>query len=239
MKKALLYILSILSISGCITISTEEYPSDRVAEMGHYARFRVDREVKETIRYLAMAYRLDEYINLSDSEKLASKWKDISGNVFVNGNGDIQLLDFATFKTGRMRLGEETAEWAVIRPFSGMSFVCAAPDTWMCTVDGTPSNENAIKVSLKDKEKGIWAIEYSSSEKEGEHSAVFSSTGLEARYVAKYPSYEQALILDGEVIVEFSQEGPSEVGWVKLKWSWSEDPETVTSSFGSLVQEGV
>ena len=231
MKKTLLYILSVLSISGCITISSEDVPSGRVGEMSHYARIKVDREVKETIRFLAMAYRLDEYVNLSDSEKMASRWKDISGNVFVNGNGDIQLLDFASYRTGQMRLGEETSEWTVIRPSSGMSFVCTAPDTWMCTISGTSYNENAIKVTLKDKEKGLWAIEYSALEKDGGHSAAFSSTGLEARYVAKYPSYGQPVILDGQVLVEFRQDESSEVSWVKLEWSWSEEPETVTSSF--------
>ena len=40
--------------------------------MEYYARFKVYREVQETVRYLAMACRLDEYTNLSEQEKRAS-----------------------------------------------------------------------------------------------------------------------------------------------------------------------
>ena len=120
MKKVLFYILSVLSISGCLTVTSQEEPSDRIGEMEYYARFKVYREVQETVRYLGMACRLDEYTNLSEQEKRASIWNDIRGNVFVNGDGVIKLADYASYETGKMRLGEETAEWKVRDTYADM-----------------------------------------------------------------------------------------------------------------------
>lgn len=239
MKKLLSYILAVAALSGCVSIASEDYPSGRIREMAYYAKLKVYNEVQETVRYLSMAVRLDEYNSLSEKDKMASRWNDIRGNVFVNDAGRIELMGFGTYETGLTRLGEEGAEWSVSNTsysagISRRKFVCTAPSTWMCSAEGSTSVENAIKVVLKDKEKGLWEVDYSSSEKDGEHTAVFSSTGLEVTCVAKYGQssyYDQddsPVKLKGIVRVDFYQSG-EKTDWVELEWSGSGDPAVRSS----------
>lgn len=233
MKKLLSYILAVAALSGCVTIASEEYPSDRVGEMAYYAKLKVYNEVQETVRYLSMAVRLDEYTNLPEQDKMASRWNDIRGNVYVNDAGRIELVSFGTYETGHTRLGEEGAEWIADKT-SGSGgigrrrFVCTAPSTWVCTAEVPGGWDNALKAVLRDKDKGLWGLEYSSSEKDGEHSAVFSSTGLEAGCVAKYGQtyyYQEdsPVTLKGVVRVDFFQSG-EKTDWLELEWSGSGEP---------------
>lgn len=235
MKKVLFYILSVLSVSGCLTVTSQEEPSDRIGEMEYYARFKVYREVQETVRYLAMACRLDEYTNLSEQEKRASIWNDIRGNVFVNGDGVIKLADYASYETGKMRLGEETAEWKVRNTYADMSFICSGPSSWVCSMVYSKAVENALVAVLKDKEHGIWTLGYDSTETEGEHKAVFSSEGLEATYIPRYEQYytttitDSPVLLTGKVTVLFYESG-EQVDWLVMEWSGSSEPVSVRTS---------
>lgn len=230
MKKVLFYILAAAALSGCVTIASEEYPSDRIGEMTYFSRMKVFCEVQETIYYLAMAVRLDEYTNLPEQDKRASKWNDIRGNVFVNEDGEIDLMGFGTFETGQMRLGEEGSGWIISTSGIGVSrrkAVCTAPSAWLCSAEGYPSVDFALEAVLQDKEKGIWSLDYSSSEKEGEYSAVLSSTGLEAVCAARYgQSYyypDSPVTLKGKVRVDFFQSG-EKTDWLELEWSGSGEP---------------
>ena len=233
MKKVLSYILAVAALSGCVTIASEEYPSDRVGEMAYYANSKVSREVRTPLIYLAMGCRLDEYTNLSEQEKKAPEWNDIRGKVFVNDAGDIVLDSHFEYITGHGRFGEAGTEWVINLQYdypgiSKITFVCTAPATWICVAEGSLAGDNALKVVLKDKEKGIWDLDYSSSEQDGDHSAAFSSSGLEAVYVAKYGEHHDDPenspgTLKGIVRVDFFQSG-EKTDWVELEWSGSGKP---------------
>ena len=164
---------------------------------------------------------------------MASKWNDIRGNVYVNDAGIIDLLNYGEFETSNMRLGEAGTEWVLNLQYgylgiNKMTFVCTAPSTWICSAEYSSSVDNVLKAVLRDKDKGLWGLEYSSSEKDGEHSAVFSSTGLEAGCVAKYGQtyyYQEdsPVTLKGVVRVDFFQSG-EKTDWVELEWSGSGKP---------------
>lgn len=237
MKKLSLYILALAALSGCMTIASEETPSDRIGEMTYYAKSKVAREVRGPIQYLAMAVRLDEYTNLSEQDRKASKWSDIRGKVFVNEAGDIDLNGCGEYKTGHKRFGEAGTEWVLNLQYgflgiTKITFVCAAPATWVCTAEVPGGGDNALKAVLRDKDKGIWGLEYSSSEKDGVNTAVFSSTGLEADYLARYPLLngyaDSPVALKGIVRVDFFQSG-EKTDWVELSWSGTDNPAVKTS----------
>ena len=237
MKKILLYILAVAALSGCMSIASEENPSGRIGEMTYYAKSKVAREVKGPLQYLAMALRLDEYTSLPEQDRKASQWSDIRGKVFVNEEGDIDLDGAGEYETGRKRLGEAGTEWVLYLQYgylgiTKMTFVCAAPDTWICTAEVPGSGDNSLKAVLRDKAKGRWDLEYSSSEQEGVVSAAFSSTGLEADYVAGYPLLngysDSPVALKGIVRVDFYQSG-EKTDWVELDWSGKDEPAVRTS----------
>lgn len=208
-----------------MSLTSEETPPFRAEEKQYYAINKIGGEVKNTVFYLGMASRLDEYMNLSEKEKLESKWKDFYGNVFVNAEGDVKVTDVGTFITGNMRLGDEGAKWTVNYSYAGrMTFTFARPSTWLCTLEGNSSEDCLLWAVSADKEKGVWALEYSSTEKDGDISAVFSSTGLKAIFNPDSP-----VELQGKVRVEFFVSGRMD-DWLELDWPGGGKDPLVSSS---------